>query len=181
MTTINSVLGPLDTSDLGFTLSHEHVLVASAGIQHVYPEFIDREGTIEKAVAQLTQAYGEGLRTIVDVTTIDLGRDIRMLEEVSRETGVQIICATGTWRDIPRVFWTATPDMIAPLFIREIQQGIEGTGIKAGIIKVANDAGGVTAEPELGPPPRGNPCSPRWRDASDPGCIQSAAAAEPLS
>ena len=149
MTTINSVLGPLDTSELGFTLSHEHVLVSSAGIQHVYPEFIDREATIERAVAQLTEAYGEGLRTIVDVTTIDLGRDIRMLEEVSRETGVQIICATGTWRDIPRVFWTATPDMIAPLYIREIQQGIEGTGIKAGIIKVANDVGGVTAEGEI--------------------------------
>jgi phosphotriesterase-related protein len=149
MAVINSVLGPLDTSELGFTLSHEHVLVASAGIQHVYPEFIDREATIEKAVAELTEAYGEGLRTIVDVTTIDLGRDIRMLEEVSRKTGVHIICATGTWRDIPRAFWTATPDMIAPLYIREIQEGIEGTGIKAGIIKVANDVGGVTAEGEI--------------------------------
>jgi phosphotriesterase-related protein len=149
MTTINSVLGPLDTSELGFTLSHEHVLVASAGIQHVYPEFIDRPATIEKAVAELTEAHGEGLRTIIDVTTIDLGRDIRMLEEVSRKSGVQMICATGTWRDIPRAFWTATPDMIAPLYIREIQEGIEGTGIKAGIIKVANDVGGVTAEGEI--------------------------------
>ena len=149
MTTVNSVLGPLDTSELGFTLSHEHVLVASAGIQYVYPEFIEREATIDRAVAQLTEAYGEGLRTIVDVTTIDLGRDIRMLEEVSRKTGVQMICATGTWRDIPRAFWTASPDMIAPLYIREVQEGIEGTGIKAGVIKVANDVGGVTAEGEI--------------------------------
>ena len=31
MATINSVLGPMDTADLGFTLSHEHVLVTSAG------------------------------------------------------------------------------------------------------------------------------------------------------
>ena len=149
MATINSVLGPMDTSDMGFTLSHEHVLVSSAGIQYVYPEFIDREGTIDRAVAELKQAHGEGLRTIIDVTTIDLGRDIRMLEQVSRESGVSIICATGTWRDIPRVFWSATPDMIAPLYIREIQEGIEGTGIKAGIIKVANDVGGVTAEGEI--------------------------------
>ena len=44
MATINSVLGPMDTAELGFTLSHEHVLVASAGIQQIYPEFIDREG-----------------------------------------------------------------------------------------------------------------------------------------
>ena len=146
---INSVLGPMDTADLGVTLSHEHVLVSSAGIQYVYPEFIDREGTIARGVADLREAHGEGLRTIVDVTTIDLGRDIRMLEQVSRDSGVNIICATGTWRDIPRAFWTADPDMIAPLYIREIQDGIEGTGIKAGIIKVANDRGGVTPEGEI--------------------------------
>ena len=149
MATINSVLGPMDTADMGFTLSHEHVIVSSAGIQYVYPEFIDREGTIERAIAQLSEARAEGLRTIIDVTTIDLGRDIRMLEHVSRESGVNVICATGTWRDIPRVFWTASPDMIAPLYAREIQEGIEGTGIKAGIIKVANDVGGVTPEGEI--------------------------------
>jgi phosphotriesterase-related protein len=149
MATINSALGPLDTANLGFTLSHEHVLVTSAGIQHVYPEFIDRDGTIKKGVADLREAYGEGLRTIVDVTTMDLGRDVKLLRDVSRRSKVNIICATGIWRDIPRVFWSAAPDMIAPLFIREIQEGIEGTGIKAGIIKVANDVGGVTPEGEI--------------------------------
>ena len=149
MATINSVLGPMDTADLGFTLSHEHVIVTSAGIQYVYPEFIDRAGTVERGIADLNTAYSEGLRTIIDVTTLDLGRDIRLLEQVSRESGVNIICATGTWRDIPRVFWTSTPDMIAPLYIREIEEGIENTGIKAGIIKVANDMGGVTDEGEI--------------------------------
>lgn len=149
MATINSVLGPMDTTDMGFTLSHEHVLVSSAGIQYVYPEFIDRQGTIQRAIKDLKEAHGEGLRSIIDVTTIDLGRDIRMLEEVSRESGVHIICATGTWRDIPRVFWAASPDDVAALYIREIQEGIEGTGIKAGIIKVANDMGGVTEEGEI--------------------------------
>ena len=149
MTKINSVLGPMDTSELGFTLSHEHVIVTSAGIQYVYPEFIDRAGSIERGIADLRAAHSEGLRTIIDVSTLDLGRDIRLLEQVSRESGVNIICATGTWRDIPRVFWTATPDMIAPLYIREIEEGIENTGIKAGIIKVANDMGGVTDEGEI--------------------------------
>jgi phosphotriesterase-related protein len=149
MATINTVLGPIDTNDMGFTLSHEHVIVTSAGIQYVYPEFIDREGTIRNGIAELKQAWAEGLRTIVDVTTLDLGRDIRLLEEVSRGSGVNIICATGIWRDIPRVFWSATPDMVAPLFIKDIQEGIEGTGIKAAIIKVANDMGGVTPEGEI--------------------------------
>jgi phosphotriesterase-related protein len=149
MAPINTVLGPRDTSQLGVTLAHEHVAVTSAGIPHVFPEFIDRAGTIERGVEELGEASVEGLRTIVDVTTFDLGRDVRLLEEVSRRSGVQIICATGTWRDIPRAFWNADPDRIAPLYIREIEAGIENTGIKPGIIKVANDAEGVTREGEI--------------------------------
>src|SRR5436190_19096411 len=149
MTTINTVLGPLDTSQLGVTLAHEHVVVTSAGIPHVFPEFVDRAGSIETAVEAFRRAYDEGLRTIVDVTTFALGRDVHLLAEVSRRSGVQIVCATGTWRDIPRAFWSASPDTIARLYVREIQDGIEGTGIKAGIIKVANDAEGVTPEGEI--------------------------------
>lgn len=149
MAMINSVLGPLDTVDLGFTLCHEHILETSAGIPQVYPELVDLEESATKAVADFRLAYSEGVRTIVDVTTIDLGRDVRYLERVSRESGVQIICATGIWLDIPRVFWNMTPDVLAPLFIREIQEGIEGTGIKAGIIKVASAAGSVTPEERI--------------------------------
>jgi phosphotriesterase-related protein len=149
MTKVNSVLGPLDTDELGFTLSHEHIIVSSAGVQQVYPEFIHREETIARGISQLKEAYSEGVRTIVDVTTIDLGRDIDMLQRVSRASGVHIICATGTWLDIPRAFWSASPDMIASLYIREINRGIENTGVLAGVIKVANDIGGVTKEGEI--------------------------------
>jgi phosphotriesterase-related protein len=149
MATIHTVTGPVDTDRLGFTLSHEHVVVTSAGIPHVFPEFVDRAGSIELAVEELGQAHAGGLRTIVDVTTFDLGRDVRLLAEVSRRSGVQIVCATGTWRDIPRAFWNESPDTIARLYAREIEEGIEGTGIKAGIIKVANDVEGVTPEGEI--------------------------------
>ena len=149
MATINSVLGPLDTADLGFTLSHEHVLVTSAGILQTYPEFVDRAGLMEESIDIFGRAYAEGVRTIIDLTTMDLGRDVKFLEQVSRESGVQIICATGVWLDIPRAFWDATPDMVAPLFIREIEVGIDQTGIKAGIIKVATDGEGVTREGEV--------------------------------
>ena len=149
MVRIQSVLGPIDSSDLGFTLSHEHVVVNSAGIPHIYPEFIRREESITEGIKQLREAKNEGLSSIIDVSTIDLGRDIRLIEQVSRESGINIICATGTWRDIPRAFWNATPDSVAKLYKREIEVGIEDTGIKAGIIKVANDVGGVTREGEV--------------------------------
>jgi phosphotriesterase-related protein len=139
----------VDPADLGFTLSHEHLATNAAGIRQTYPEFVDRPGIIEQAVVELKEAYDEGLRTIIDVTTIDLGRDIRLMEEVSRRSGVQIVAATGNHLNVPRPFGDVSPDVIAPLYVREIEQGIEGTGIKAGIIKVASDRGGVTQPQEV--------------------------------
>ena len=144
MTTINTVLGTIDSSELGYTLVHEHVLSTSAGLKEVYPEFIDREGTIQTAVAHLKECHAEGLRTIIDMAPFDLGRDVRLLEEVSQQSGVNIICTTGSWLVPPREFVSAEPDMIAPLYVREVREGIEGTGIKAGVIKLSTDSEGIT-------------------------------------
>jgi phosphotriesterase-related protein len=147
--TINSVLGPLEVANLGFTLTHEHVFTASAGILQTYPElFGDFQTLTDQVIATLSEAREGGVRTLIELSTLDLGRDIRFLADMSRRTGVNIIAATGIWRDIPRALWNRSPDEIAALFVREIEQGIEGTGIKAGIIKVANDAEGVTSEGE---------------------------------
>jgi len=147
MVKVNSVLGPINTSDFGYTLAHEHIMVNSAGIQQTFPELIDRQGSIEQSVKDLSEAHKNGLRTIVDLTTHDLGRDIRLIEEVSQRSGVQVIACTGTWLDIPRAFtsWAQGPENIAPLYVREINEGIERTGIKAGIIKVASDGKEVTS------------------------------------
>jgi phosphotriesterase-related protein len=149
MTTVNTVLGPVEWSELGFTLSHEHVGTNAACLRHTYPEFIDRAGIIEQSTAALKEAYDEGLRTMVDVSTFDLGRDVEMIQEVSRMSGVQIVAATGNHLAVPRPFGDVSPDVIAPLYIREIEEGIEGTGVKAGIIKVASDRGGVTPPQEV--------------------------------
>ena len=51
MSTVNTVLGPVETADLGFTLSHEHLATSAAGILRTFPELIDRTGIIEQANA----------------------------------------------------------------------------------------------------------------------------------
>ena len=85
MASINTVLGPVDSADLGFTLSHEHIVLSAAGMRQTYPEFgADRQSIIDAGVAALKEAYDEGVRTIIDVTTFDLGRDIGVMEAVSR-------------------------------------------------------------------------------------------------
>ena len=148
MASVNSVLGPIDTANLGFTLSHEHVGTNAAGLRHTYPEIINRPALKEQAVAAFKDAYAEGVRTMIEVSTFDLGRDIELIQEVSRESGVQVIAATGNHLAVPRPFGEVSPDVIAAMYVREIEEGIEGTGIKAGIIKVASDRGGVTQPQE---------------------------------
>ncbi len=147
MSTINSVLGPLDTANLGFTLMHEHLIVASAGIPQNYIELLGA-GFMERIVDGLTQAKEEGIDTVVDATTLDLGRDVTVLAEASRLSGVNVIAVTGWWLETPRFLTGVSADQFAQLFIREIQDGIAGTGIKAGILKAASDIPGVTPEAE---------------------------------
>ncbi|MFC1942979.1 phosphotriesterase [Chloroflexota bacterium] len=150
MTTINSVLGPLDTANLGHTLMHEHLLVTSAGISQNYPEllragYLDRlPNFMDRIVNALKEAKEEGIDTIVDTTTLDLGRDVNILAEASRLTGVNIIAVAGCYVDMPHYLDGVSADQFAQLFIREIQEGIAGTNIKAGILKEASDREGVT-------------------------------------
>ena len=47
MATINSVLGLLDTADLGFTLPHEHLIDSTAGIRNTYPELEFRDQALK--------------------------------------------------------------------------------------------------------------------------------------
>ncbi len=148
MATINSVLGPLDTANLGFTLMHDHLMVAAAGVTHQnFPEIFGA-GYMERIINGLTKAKNGGVNTIVDATTSISGRDINLLAEASRLTGINIIACTGWLTYIPRPLTAVPADKFAQIFIREIQEGIAGTNIKAGIIKGASDAGEVTKEEE---------------------------------
>ncbi len=149
MATVNTVTGPVDTADFGFTLSHEHVGTNAAGLRHTYPQFIDREGIREQSIAAMKAVYEDGVRTIIDVSTFDLGRDVNLIREVAEGSGMQIVVATGNHLAVPRPFGDVSPDAIAPLYIREVEEGIEETGIKAGIIKVASDRGGITPQQEI--------------------------------
>lgn len=149
MTNINTVLGPIESSKLGFTLSHEHICNGFGGSPFTFPEFLDREATLKRAVIDLSEAKNEGLQTIMDVAPHDQGRDIKLQQEVSKRSGVNIITCTGTWLDVPRFFDGLHPNKIADLYIREIEEGIEGTAVKASIIKVASDKGGVKPKEEL--------------------------------
>ncbi|MBI4282538.1 MAG: phosphotriesterase-related protein [Chloroflexi bacterium] len=140
MPTVNTVLGPVDVNDLGFTLTHEHIRESSAGVPYSFPELFDFDEDLTRTVAALNEVAAEGVGTIVNLTTVDLGRDMRLMQGVAERAQLHIVPATGIWRDIPRaISQGCTPDRLAKAFVREIEVGIEGTGVKAGAIKVATD------------------------------------------
>ena len=148
MPTVETVLGPIPDSQLGVTLSHEHVLVAMGDDNHHYPWMFDWDATQANSTAELREAKQGGVDTVIDLTTPDLGRDVEFVKAVAAASGMNVVMATGIWRDVPRSFWARDLDRIADIFVREIEIGIGDSGVKAGAIKVANDMGGVTPEGE---------------------------------
>jgi phosphotriesterase-related protein len=151
---IQTVRGPIDTADLGATLMHEHIFVLSPEILQNYPEtWGDEEHRIGDAVARLNQLHATGVHSIVDLTVIGLGRYIPRIQRIAERTSIHIIVATGlyTYNDIPFFFHfrgpgtiLGGPELMADMFVKDIQQGIAGTGVKAGILKCATDEPGLT-------------------------------------
>lgn len=143
----------LSADELGHTLMHEHVFVLNAEIEQNYPWEWQEEKLIGEAVEKLESAYDAGVRTIVDLTVIGLGRDVRRVRQVAEQVRINIVPATGlyTYDDVPMFFkfrgpglLIDGPDRLIDYMVRDLTEGIADTGIRAGIIKCATDAQGVT-------------------------------------
>lgn len=148
-----TVLGPLDASALGFTLAHEHIADAPFYLDRWPKDWGGRAEFTTRAVDKLKVVRAAGIGTIVDLTTYDVWRDIRFLEEVSRRSGLTMIAATGQ-RFFPPVTKVAMPartiEGLTTFFRKEIEQGIDGTAIKAGVIKIGIIKKDPTALEETG-------------------------------
>lgn len=142
--TVETVSGPVDGAQLGMTLMHEHVLVLSPGLHAAYPNTLPRDEVVTTCVDQLRALRQAGVRTLVDHSPYDLGRDPTLLAEVAEASGLQIVCCTGAWVNPARYFQLRDPAEIAALFISDLTEGISGTAVRAGIIKCAIDVDGLT-------------------------------------
>ena len=144
MAKVNSVLGPIDTTDLGFTLMHEHMAVFSWAMRQAFPDWIDRDEIIATAVKDLQIVKEYDVETIVDATPINLGRDIQLIHEIAEKADINIIASTGFYFTEEPFFQYWTTERIVDLLLPEILEGIEGTNIKAGIIKCGTGELGIT-------------------------------------
>jgi phosphotriesterase-related protein len=131
--------GPVQPNDLGRTLMHEHIFIRSPGVFEAWPHLWDRDAEITRAIEALNALAAAGFRTLVDLTTIDLGRDVDMVATVAAAVDVHIVMATGIWRVPPLYVEQRSPDRLADLFVRDIEQGMAGTAWRAGVIKLATE------------------------------------------
>jgi phosphotriesterase-related protein len=143
---VETMSGPISTADLGFTLMHEHIFSRSEGVEYNFPFVWDQQAELDKAVEMLTALKTKGVSTILDATALGLGRDVPLLLPVVEEAGIQVIGATGiyTYNEIPYYFQGRSVDRMADVFVHDITQGIQGTDVKAGVLKCATDEPGVT-------------------------------------
>jgi len=137
---VATVTGPVPADALGYTLVHEHVFCASAGILTGWPALYGgREALVERAVAVLERSVAAGVRTMIDATPFDLGRDVGLLRECSERSGMRIIASSGHWLIPSPTFGGRTVAQLAELFITELTTGADSTSIPAGMIKVASE------------------------------------------
>jgi phosphotriesterase-related protein len=153
---IRTVTGDIDPEELGFTHCHEHLFTCRiAGVDLPDRLIIDSRARSRREVAAFREMGG---RALVDAQPFGAGRNVRYLYRLSRSTGVHVIGATGFHKTYfyPGDFWAfdAGVDDIAELFIGEIETGMYEydpvdpfkvrSDIRAGIIKIATDADGLT-------------------------------------
>lgn len=150
MATVESVTGPLELEELGVTLIHEHLCFRDEATAIQWPHLYDEDALHTAAVDAATGALGVGVRTIVEPTAMYGGRDIRLLERVARETGLQVIACTGiyTYDFLPHYWLSRDADAMADAFVHDIENGIQRTPIKAAFLKCAADGPGVTENVE---------------------------------
>jgi phosphotriesterase-related protein len=153
MAIVETVRGPVDTATLGRTLMHEHVFVLTPDSETQWGDEWDEQERVADAIAQLNRLAAAGISTIVDPTVDGLGRDISRIARIQAEVDLNIIVATGvyTYHDVPNFFRFRGPDLIPGLddpmvdyFVRDIEEGVKGTSVRAAFLKCAIDHHGLT-------------------------------------
>src|SRR6266850_7901799 len=103
MAQIETIRGPIESTQLGTTLMHEHVFILDTEISANYPEdWGAEEKRIADAVARLNELKSRGVDSLVDLTVIGLGRYLPRIQRVAEQTSLNILVATGvyTYNDI---------------------------------------------------------------------------------
>jgi phosphotriesterase-related protein len=150
---VNTVTGPIPADSLGLTLMHEHLVYGYPGWEgdlSVAP--LDRRTIVDNGVALMEQLKTLGVRTYVDATALDGGRQPELYREIAEKSAMNIVCSTGYYYEGEGAstyfkFRSTLGDIegeLFELFMKEIEDGIRDTGIRPGVLKVGSSKGQIT-------------------------------------
>lgn len=150
---VPTVTGSIPVEQLGKTLAHEHVFVVGEEFRQNYQADWDEDEKIAQAVRDLNELKSLGIDSIMDPTVVGLGRYIPRIQRIAEQTDLNIVVATGvyTYNEVPFQFHFSGPGLLfdvpepmTELFVTDIENGIAGTGVKAGFLKCAIEEQGMT-------------------------------------
>ena len=139
---IMTVTGPIPASELGYTLAHEHVLVDWIGAEGTGYHRWDRSDVINRMQPYFDEVRDLGIQALFECTPAYLGRDPFILRELSENTGIRIVTNTGYYgavdnHFIPAHAWEESAEDLAARWIDEFQNGIDGSDIRPGFMKIS--------------------------------------------
>ena len=145
---IYTVTGVIRPSNLGLCLTHEHVM-SNFGSEIALDPGYDEQKLFAQVLPYLKKVKSLGADTIVDCTTAYFGRDVKTLQALATQSGLQIITNTGYYaaandRYVPEHAYDEDAETLASRWLDEWENGIQDTGIYPGFIKVAVDGGSIS-------------------------------------
>lgn len=146
---IQTVKGPIKPKKLGITMCHEHLAMDLSRIRGDDDSDFSCEDTIIEEIHAMIQY---GVKSLVEVTTNDMGRNVKQLVRISESCELNIVCSTGFYLEQyhPDFIALSEPEQICDIFLHDIQLGIAGTEVKAGIIgEIASSMKEITKGEEI--------------------------------
>lgn len=141
---VETVLGPVPADRLGFTLMHEHLYLGDWNARIADPERLPIQEALDLIIPVVQNAYDAGVRTLVDVTPYNMGRDVDILRATAEHTGMNIIAATGIFIAEDALVRVAQEEYLTRFLEREAREGIQGTQVRCGVIKCGTGEAGLT-------------------------------------
>lgn len=138
---IMTVTGPMEIKQMGLTLEHEHIATDFIGAEKVkQPQYPVNQG-VAFFLLHIKKMKTSGVQTLIECTPEYIGRDVKLLRELSLQSGLHIITNTGYYaaankKYLPKHAYTETAEQLANRWTDEWENGINGTDIKPGFIKL---------------------------------------------
>lgn len=138
---IMTVSGPIPAHKMGITLPHEHITTDFTGAEIVKQPQYEQAGAVAGILPYLMELRALGCTTLFECTPNYIGRDVRLLKTLSERTGINIVTNTGyyaaaNYKYLPKHFYEETAEQLAERWTKEWEEGIDGTGIRPGFIKI---------------------------------------------